>query len=96
MKQPNDLVYRRDVIRAFQKPQYHYGGSIYNIIRDVPSASSYISMSVIEDIKNDIEEYRNHILDEGADDMAYGEMSAIDYVLNVIDKHISAEESEGK
>ena len=38
MKQPNDLVWRRDVIREFQKPEYSFGSSVFNVIRNVPTA----------------------------------------------------------
>ena len=38
MKQPNDFVCRRNIIREFQRFEYGFGSSIFNIIRDIPSA----------------------------------------------------------
>ena len=88
MKQPNDLVYRREVIREFQKPTRsgYYGGSVFNVIRNVNRADA-IPMSVIEDIKTEIANMEGDI---------NGYYVHKDDVLAIIDKHILAEESEGK
>lgn len=45
----------------------------------------------LDDIKAEIENYKSHILDNGADDKSYGEMSATDLILNIIDEYIGGE-----
>lgn len=47
----------------------------------------------LDDIKAEIENYKSHILDNGADDKSYGEMSATDLILNIIDEYIGGEKN---
>lgn len=42
---------------------------------------------VLDHILKDIVDYKEHILDNGGDDVAYGKMNAIDYAIATINEH---------
>lgn len=53
MKQPDDLVSRRDVIRAIKKSG-KYDSSIYNIIRDVPGCSKTYDKWIFSELEDSL------------------------------------------